>query len=211
MVAVKRGYRIKEVSLVKCAVMKELWGFFICLDTPNGEVKFIAQGNHLQAWNGRVTPTNKKVLKLQDLQDVPDYTEKAQFLRDIFARRFFVPRAMVIPFDVMAKLCEVRYRKKYHVYQGFPGHQVRAVVAPRGSGITGLQFSPQNGGTILFERRNQPPQPLTDPYVLFTEDNAEVNGFTVSAAHHDRVVFTGADVPTIDAGEMEYLLSHALV
>lgn len=210
--AVVKGYKLKDACLVVHDVTQQLWGYRVTMETPQGEERFIVSGDALAAAHGQILLTTKGIMKLSTLKSVPDYSGRKQMLYDLFARRFTAPKETVIPFDAVAKLCALRYGVPYHVYRGMPLDEARAVIAPRGSGIVGVDFKPSRGlDSFLFKCKGKPDLVrLEKPYVLAFSGDAKDEGYSLQGVVNGCLTFYDMESEMPIMPEIEYLISHSV-
>lgn len=205
------GYKVKEACIVVHDVSQQPWGYRILMDTPKGDLLFLVSGEGLAAARGAVLPTVKGVMRLSQFKATPDYSGRTQMLHDLFARRFIAPNDTLIPYDHVSRLCEIRYGKPYHVYRGIPLDHARVVIAPRGSGIIGVDCDPDRvGSEFLFKRKDKTKSALNEPFVIAFEYDGHDKGYSYLGVKNGCLTFADRGRDKLTEAEVEYLLSLSL-
>ncbi len=188
------------------------WGYLVTVGRSDGEHKMFVSAEAVARVGGALMLTTQQIVRTSDLWKVKDMSNELDFLKSLLTRRNQVSGDLVIPFDIVAKMLHAKYGKPYHVYRDIPLNEARVVIAPRGSGIIGVDADEEDTGRVpyfLFKTREGKMLDLSkEHYVLGFADDCTEQGFLIFDFGS---TLTYTDQAREDPADLEFMLSHILV
>lgn len=201
--------KLKEVAIIVMDITKQPVGYLFVFDNKGREERYKVTGEFFKQAGGEILVTAKHTYNMSTVHGVTDMTGNVDFVRSNFMRRELANPNTIIPFDVVSDMLSKRYGKPYHVYTKMPLSDARAVIAPRGSDIIGIDADEDRDPYFLFKTRKGDKISLANEAVVITFDmDAGEKGYTLQDIKNGTLTYDNTShwIP----GDVEYMLNRVL-